>query len=188
MRNVVGIGNPGGEYDGTRHNVGFRVADLVREAIKAPRWEKDTRSNAAVSCAGDVRVVKPLTYVNLTGGTVAALGGAASETLVVCDDVNLAFGKIRLRESGSAGGHHGLESVIGAIGTDAFPRLRIGVGRADMPHDLPEFVLGRFDADEQGKIGIILDNAVQVCLAWARDGYGKALDVLSRLQSQRSEE
>ncbi len=175
MKFVVGIGNPEKKYDGTRHNIGFEALDTLR--VKLGRRE-------------DVLLIKPDTYVNRTGDSVSKLcreyTASPSDFLFVCDDVNLAFGKMRLRPSGGAGGHHGLESVIEAFGSEDFARLRIGVGNAMMPKDdLSEYVLDEFDRAEKGMLKEILGRAASVCDAWIVEGLKPALDRLSKLQSNQ---
>lgn len=168
MKFVVGIGNPGKEYDGTRHNVGFAVLDAIGKMPGAV-------------------LVKPDTYVNLTGDAVRAIvrkkGAKPEDFIVVCDDVNLDFGKIRLRPSGSAGGHHGLESVIEALGTDNFTRLRVGVRTEKMPKELSGYVLGKFTREEKKLLSAIVDRAARVCGSWVGSGFEEARLTLSRLQS-----
>jgi PTH1 family peptidyl-tRNA hydrolase len=129
--------------------------------------------------------------VNRTGEAVLELkarhGAEENGILVVCDDVNLDFGKLRLRPDGSAGGHHGLESVIASLGNDAFPRLRVGVRNASMPQDLAGFVLEKFSAAEAKEIGRIVEKAAQICGTWAREGFEAAQNRLSQLQSVKQE-
>ena len=138
------------------------------------------------------KVIKPDTYMNRSGVTVRSLAEKAGfdlkDILIVCDDVNLLFGKMRLREAGGAGGHHGLESVIGEVASEDFARLRIGVGRADMPKDLTGFVLERFTDAEEKALAEIVDGAARVCRAWAEEGYQAALNILSRLQQEVKKE
>ena len=168
MKFVVGIGNPGREYDGTRHNIGFAVLD-------------------ALGSVNGAKLVKPLTFVNRTGEEVLRLvqknGAVAGDLLFVCDDVNLDFGKLRLRETGSAGGHHGLESVIEALGVEDFSRLRFGVRTEDMPKDLTDFVLGKFSKEEEKRLKEMIARAAQVCRAWVEKGFEAARLELSQLQS-----
>ena len=133
-------------------------------------------------------LAKSQLFVNNTGGTISAIQARnpelkPSDYLLVCDDVNLSFGKLRIRESGSAGGHHGLESVIVNRSTDEFPRLRIGVGNDSMPNDLASFVLEEFSSEEKKELPKILEKAVLVCEAWEKKGFESARDLLSRLQS-----
>lgn len=140
---LVGLGNPGERYRNTRHNVGFEVADSVAAALYADFRE---HSKYLLARAGDVSVVKPSTFMNLSGEAVASLsakrGFKPEEILVVCDDFALPLGKVRLRRGGSAGGHNGLKSVIGAVG-GGFARLRVGVGPLPDGKDASDFVLER---------------------------------------------
>lgn len=190
MKVIVGIGNPGQEYDQSRHNVGFAAVDCLHEALRDDfgKWKGQAhlKSLIAESLRGDRMLVKPQTFVNLTGQAIAALtakhGVSPKDLLIVCDDVNLEFGKLRLRSLGSAGGHHGLESIIEVLKSEDFPRLRIGVGQSAMPRDLAPFVLGRFDPDERKRVPGLLDQAVLVCRAWADDGYKAAVSKLSQVK------
>ena len=173
MKFIVGIGNPGTQYKLTRHNIGFRAVDAIKKASKV-----DPKK---------LLLVKPATFVNRSGEAVRSLRKKHrfqnQDLLVICDDVNLAFGKLRLRGRGSAGGHHGLESVIEALGSEDFPRLRIGVGHDEMPKDLAGFVLERFNALEEKNLNTILSSVVMICDSWAKEGLSTAMNILSRLQS-----
>ncbi len=170
MKFVVGIGNPGGEYRDTRHNAGFRVVD----ALKKTRLAR-------------VKLLKPATYVNRTGPAVReALKGhklTPLDVLIVCDDVHLPLGKLRLRGRGSSGGHKGLASVIEALETEEFARLRVGVGKEPLPKDLARYVLEVFSKADEKALPEILEKAVKVCRAWAEEGLDAAMNVLSQLQS-----
>ena len=177
LKFIIGIGNPGKKYEKTRHNVGYRVVELL--GGKAG-WRKDGKLKALRAPLGeDAVLVKPETFVNRTGEAVPA----QKDVLLVCDDVNLAFGALRLRASGSAGGHHGLESVIEALRSEEFPRLRIGVRNERMPKDLTGFVLEEFGAQERKALPEILKKAALICETWAKSGFDAARDALSRLQS-----
>jgi peptidyl-tRNA hydrolase, PTH1 family len=152
MKAIVGLGNPGREYAGTRHNIGFDVVDEV-----ARRWNaslrpwKSVADVAVVSMRGAV-LVEPQTFMNLSGDAVSRIATfhklEPHDLLVVVDEVQLPLGTIRLRRSGSAGGHNGLKSIIQHVGPD-FPRLRIGVGRGDPTWDLADHVLSRFASSER---------------------------------------
>ena len=188
MKFIVGIGNPGKQYDGTRHNIGFMAVEAMNKGGLAVQWTAKDKLKAQIAKTGDqALLMKPSTFVNLSGQCVAITAkkyqSAPKDFLIVCDDVNLAFGKIRFRESGSAGGHHGLESIIESLGSDEFPRLRIGVGNEIMPKDLASFVLEKFLAEEKKELPKILEKAVLVCEAWEKKGFESARDLLSRLQS-----
>ena len=166
MKLIVGLGNPGSEYRGTRHNVGFEVADEVARRWKvvytsAPADAVLAKSPGVPGAREAALLVKPLTFMNRSGLAVGALQRyyrvALSDLLLVTEDVNLPLGRLRARRQGSAGGHNGLGSVIEALGTNQFSRLRIGVGRGDPRRRLTGRVLSRFDTDERPEI----DDAVR---------------------------
>jgi peptidyl-tRNA hydrolase len=160
FRLVAGLGNPGREYDRTRHNVGFLVADvLARRAGSA--FTHETRWNADTAKAGSVTLMKPMTFMNLSGESVGAFSRffkiEPSQVLVVLDDVALPFGRLRLRKSGSAGGHNGLDSVIEHLGSTGVPRLRVGIGGPR--GSLTGHVLGKFSAEEQEMLDRTVESA-----------------------------
>lgn len=191
MKFIVGIGNPEKQYEKTRHNIGFRVLDRWC-AASSGAWREKKKYRSQVCSLETAQLFKPETYVNNTGETVSVLrqkkGVLPADFLVVCDDVNLSFGKLRLRDSGSAGGHHGLESVIRALDTEHFARLRVGVGGMMMPKgDLTDYVLGLFTAQEQKELSGVLDKAMSVCQSWVNDGFHGALNCLSRHPSIKEE-
>ena len=167
MKLIAGLGNPGSKFRGTRHNVGFDVIDELarRHGVAFDAAPAEALMARVRDLGPGTLLVKPLTFMNLSGGAVAAVARyfrvEPGDLLVVLDDVNLPLGRLRLRRGGSAGGHNGLASVIEAFGTDAIVRLRIGVGRGDPRRDLADHVLARFDADER--------EAVQVATARATD-------------------
>jgi PTH1 family peptidyl-tRNA hydrolase len=151
---VVGLGNPGERYRRTRHNAGFMAVDALlarspgaRTADAGEAWTADLTLGQV-----EVRLAKPLTFMNRSGTAVERLLAEASLTpadlVVVVDDVALDLGTLRVRERGSHGGHNGLRSIIEALGTEEFPRVRIGVKRGDLPDDLAEYVLSEFPKDE----------------------------------------
>ena len=150
FRLIAGLGNPGGEYAETRHNVGFMVLDrLATRAGAAFRLEK--KWQAAVASIGGGWLCKPQTYMNLSGESVSALGHfykvEPAEVLVVLDDFALPLGRLRLRQKGSAGGHNGLQSIIDHLGTTEVARMRVGIGAAE--GEATSHVLGRFSAAER---------------------------------------
>jgi PTH1 family peptidyl-tRNA hydrolase len=156
MKLVVGLGNPGRKYSGTRHNVGFDVTDMLAERHRL-EWESaPAEALQAKWRAAAVIVAKPLTFMNLSGAAVVGLLQfykiEPADLLVIVDEVQLELGRLRTRPSGSAGGHNGLKSIVASLGTEAFPRMRIGVGRGDGRMDLAARVLAKFGADERSVI------------------------------------
>ncbi|MBI3047474.1 MAG: aminoacyl-tRNA hydrolase [Acidobacteria bacterium] len=156
MKVIVGLGNPGREYAETRHNVGFRVADVIGERLNL-QWRRDEDVVFAKSFGGTpFFVVKPQTYMNRSGYAVSRFVGYHNieprDLLVVVDDVDLPLGKIRVRAKGSAGTHNGLKSVVEQLGTIEFPRMRLGVGRGDARRDLADYVLATFDPAEAPEV------------------------------------
>ena len=161
FRLLVGLGNPGREYVGTRHNVGFMIADRLAAKSRAEfRTERDWK--ATMAKAGDFLLCKPLTFMNSSGKSVRAVSDfykiATAEMLIVLDDTALPLGRLRLRPEGSAGGHNGLKSVFEHLGTNQVPRLRIGIGEAE-PGEAIGHVLGRFGLEEKPVLEQSLDRA-----------------------------
>lgn len=160
MKMLVGLGNPGREYAHTRHNVGFEVIDEVASRSKAglkKSWRWPVETGEASMGDRSVLLVKPRTFMNASGSPVAALarkkGISAAEIMIVVDDVDLPVGQLRLRKKGSAGGHNGLKSVIASLGSEEFPRLRVGVGRpAGGGGEMVNHVLSRFSTEERDAI------------------------------------
>ena len=162
FRLLVGLGNPGREYSGTRHNVGFMVLDRLAAASGATfRSEKKWQADAVL--ANGVWLVKPKTYMNLSGESVSALARfyqiEPARVLVVLDDMALPLGRLRIRERGSHGGHNGLRSILDHLGTQDVPRLRVGIGEA--PDAATGHVLGRFAVDERPLVEQSLDRAAE---------------------------
>ena len=192
MKFIVGIGNPERKYDGTRHNVGFDVVDFLAEEIGvSANWKEVRKLRAHAVAVGEAMLVKPQTFVNLSGDSVAGIlreyHPRIEDILIVCDDVNLMFTKLRIRREGSAGGHHGLESIIAELGSEDFPRLRFGVKREGMPQDLNGFVLEKFYHDEIGKVPELKDRAASICKSWIQEGFDAAQKMLSQLQGTAGE-
>jgi PTH1 family peptidyl-tRNA hydrolase len=186
MKVICGLGNPGERYRLTRHNVGFRVVDLL-----ADRWglsgqgkvrEGAARLEAALpESSGRVLLVKPMRYMNLSGGPLkAALRQTdvdpASDLLVVADDVDLPLGRIRLRREGSAGGHNGLRDIISALGTNEFSRLRVGIGRPGSARATVDHVLATFSARERELADEAIAIAADAAERWLRDGIEAAMN------------
>jgi peptidyl-tRNA hydrolase, PTH1 family len=173
---VLGIGNVGAEYGGTRHNVGFDVVDRLAARFKArPRAPGPTALVAHTRPFGEeVVFVKPGDYVNRSGEAAERVlrkrGGTASDLLVVCDDINLPPGRIRIRGGGSDGGHKGLRSIIGSLGTDAFARLRVGVGMPPPHVDAAEWVLDPPSSEEKPMVAEAVERAADAVTLWLQEG------------------
>jgi len=176
---VVGLGNPGERYARTRHNIGWMVIDrLAERAGWAGRMR--TRDASAIALGRyrglDLVLARPLTFMNDSGLAVRKLlareHAPLNELLVVSDDFALPFGRLRFREGGSAGGHNGLRSIIGELGTEKFSRLRVGIG--DPARNAVDHVLSTFEADETQRLDELLDASADAVEAWAREGTSKA--------------
>jgi PTH1 family peptidyl-tRNA hydrolase len=194
MKLVVGLGNPGMKYDGTRHNVGFAAVDLLAKRHGA-QWEAAPRGIDALVArwrADDVVLAKPLTFMNNSGVAVQSLLQfykiTAEDTLVVFDEAQLETGRLRIRPDGSSGGHNGLKSVIASLGTEQVPRLRIGVGRGDERRDLADHVLARFDSDERDVIAQAIDTAADAAELFVAEGAIAAMNRYNRKSGKAEEE
>ncbi len=180
---VVGLGNPGDQYENTRHNAGFRVVDELADRGDFPvqRLKFHALTNTAVIGGQGVLVMKPVTYMNLSG---EAVGEAArfyklppDHVLVISDDVDLPLGKLRLRKGGSAGGHNGLKSIIQHLGTDQFPRLKVGVGGKPHPdYDMADWVLGKLQGEDKKAMDEAARRAAQAVECLLSQGMDKAMN------------
>jgi len=188
---IVGLGNPGQTYRDTRHNAGCMVIQALadRRGIKILQHLVSPADGRPAAVAGDyplgggtVRLMMPLTMMNESGEALQGVA-ASPDLLIVCDDVNLPLGILRLRPEGSAGGHHGLQSCLDALGTERVPRLRIGVGGAPLPPDLHEFVLSRFERDEHPILAQALAQAADACECWAQEGIDAAMNRYNKPQT-----
>ena len=194
MKLVAGLGNPGRRYDGTRHNIGFDVLDRLARRHRAD-WEAAPRGVDALVARPEDRVTsglsrkdvvfaKPLTFMNLSGAAVIALLQfykiEPGDLLVVVDDVNIDLGRLRSRSGGSAGGHNGLKSIIGSLGSEQFARLRIGVGRGDDRRDLADHVLAKFDATERSVVAETVDRSADAVELFIAEGIGPVMNRYNR--------
>jgi len=184
---IAGLGNPGPRYAATRHNVGFGVVQRVVVSVGAFPDEPacDFRAWFGPPRASDeggrgIALVQPLLFMNRSGEALVAFRErcpfAPGDCLAIVDDVYLPLGRIRLRARGGAGGHNGLASVIEALGTTDFPRLRIGVGRGDATIDLAAHVLEKFESDEVGALSEVLDRSAEAAVTWASEGITAAMN------------
>ena len=178
---IVGLGNPGKEYEKTRHNVGFRVTDLVAAELKTKIDRLKFRALTRMVTYNGMKVllVQPQTYMNVSGAAVSALATyykvQPERILVVFDDISLPVGRIRIRKDGSAGGHNGIKSIIQSLGTDKFPRVKVGVGAKPHPdYDLADWVLSKFSAQEEKDLAPAMENAAKAALMVLDQGTEKA--------------
>jgi peptidyl-tRNA hydrolase, PTH1 family len=169
---VVGLGNPGRKYQGTRHNVGFAVLDELAQRLRAARPKTNFQGELAEAELNGQKTLLlwPHTFMNLSGTSVLAARDfyklETADVLIVCDDFNLPLAKMRFRSEGSAGGQNGLADVINRLGTEAVPRLRIGIGPVPTNWDPVDFVLGRFAKDELPVVESILTRATDAVADW----------------------
>lgn len=179
---IAGLGNPGREYEGTRHNVGFMTLDAL-----ADKYNIDVREKAFKGLIGKgviegnkVILVKPQTYMNLSGECIRQVMDYykvdPSEFIVIYDDISLVPGGIRIRKKGSAGGHNGIKNIIAHLGTQEFPRVRIGVGEKPARMDLADYVLGHFQGDEKKLMEEAYDRAAAAVAEILTDGPDKAMN------------
>lgn len=178
---ICGLGNPGERYRSTRHNIGFEVVDALAQSASS-RWRRrdGNRDECRRRLFGEeVVLVKPLTYMNLSGEalvqSVTEAGVSLKRILVVCDDIALPLERVRLRKSGSDGGHNGLKSVAYELDTLAFPRLRLGVGPVHEGRDAADFVLDRFEPDETAAAERLVKTAVACVKVWLEAGIDRAM-------------
>lgn len=180
---VVGLGNPGDKYENTRHNAGFMAIDQLADRGDFPvqRLKFHALTHQATISGQGVLVMKPTTYMNLSGDAVAEAAAfykvSEEHILVLCDDVSLPVGKLRIRTSGSAGGHNGLKSIIARLGTDKFPRVKIGVGGKPHPdYDMADWVLGKFVGPDKTAMDEATLRAAQAVECYLKDGPQKAMN------------
>ena len=195
MKLIVGLGNPGPEYRDTRHNVGFKVVDALVERWRVQdQWREKFEALQVKTVAGGDRanlvaggdqvvIVKPLTFMNLSGQAVAAVAGfykiEPPDIFIVTDDVALPVGRLRARREGGAGGHNGLKSIIESLATQAFPRMRVGVGRGDARRDLADHVLGRFEADERETVVAAVLRAADATEVFISEGIERVMNTFN---------
>jgi PTH1 family peptidyl-tRNA hydrolase len=182
---VVGLGNPGADYTFTRHNVGFLVVEELAKRLRG----KFTRCSLSKGVVAKVKendkdtfILKPYTFMNQSGTAVAKWVTnkeiELNRVLVICDDLNLPFGQLRLRAGGTSGGHNGLKSIHAHLQSEDFPRLRVGVGRPQ--GETVDYVLGEFSKEEKKSLDQIIDEAAEGCLQWLNEGINKTMDQINR--------
>jgi len=184
MKLVVGLGNPGRKYVGTRHNVGFEIVDVLAERHRLD-WESAPADAVMAKWRGaGALLVKPVTFMNLSGHAIGDVLRyykiEVPDLLVVVDEAQLELGRLRARANGSAGGHNGLKSVIEQLGTDQFARLRLGVGRGDARRDLADHVLATFEADEREVVTEAIARAADAVETFVNEGIGPVMNKFNR--------
>jgi peptidyl-tRNA hydrolase, PTH1 family len=194
MRVIVGLGNPGIEYAWTPHNLGFLAVDLLAEQanIRVTRPEAKSLVGLGQIAGHEVVLAKPHTMMNLSGLAVSELvrraGCEPSDVIILCDDIALPWGMIRVRERGSAGGHNGLRSVIGALGTMEFPRVRLGVQPSEFRGDLREYVLRQIRRDEEDLVAEEIEQGAEAVRVILTEGTQSAMNRFNRRVQPPGEE
>ena len=186
MKIIVGLGNPGAKYAGTRHNVGYMAIDRIAEAnrININQHKFKAMVGSGIIGGSKVLLVKPLTYMNLSGESIRPIMDFykldLSDILVIYDDISLEPGVLRLRTNVSDGGHNGMKSIIKHLGGDTFPRIRVGIGGEKHPgQDLADYVLGHFKDDEKELLSDALDKAEKAAELFAQDEFSEAMNKYS---------
>ena len=183
---VAGLGNPGAQYERTRHNLGFRVIDVLADNLKTALSEHENQALwGEASLSGErIVLVKPLTFVNLSGQCIKALLKEFSivpqELIVIHDDLDLHLGEIRLKGRGGSGGHKGVESIVASLGTENFARVRLGIGRPPGRQDPADYVLRPFTKRQQEQVDFILGEAAQAVISIIKYGLEKAMNVFNK--------
>ena len=181
MRLIVGLGNPGPKYMKTRHNVGFMALDRLAELLGVSFKREKYKGHFAEARVGDARIVllKPLTFMNLSGQSVALAArnvNEPDEVLIMYDEAELPLGRLRIRKSGSPGTHNGMRSVLERLGTREVPRFRLGVGAKSPGSDLTDHVLGSFRPDEWDEVEDMIDRAAHAAVLCIEDGIDQAMN------------
>ncbi|MGH8103530.1 MAG: aminoacyl-tRNA hydrolase [bacterium] len=187
MKILIGLGNPGETYQHTRHNIGFLVIDALKEAGEFGKAKRAAQAILYEGAVGGTQVLlaKPLNYMNRSGLSVARIVERNNlrdlkGMMVICDDANLPWGQIRVRGTGSAGGHHGLESIANMLGSLDFPRMRLGIGGGDTLDDLTEHVLTPFTKKEQESLPEFVARARDACILWIERGLDAAMRAFNK--------
>jgi PTH1 family peptidyl-tRNA hydrolase len=184
MRIIAGLGNPGDKYQFSRHNIGFMLVDKYALSRKL-NFVKD--GNSLYAGRNTFKLIKPQTYMNLSGVAIARYVESSEELLVVCDDIYLPFGEIRLRQSGGDGGHNGLNSIISELRSDSFNRMRIGVGLPEHSHTLSHYVLDDFSLEEFHTLEKTAEFAIKLIDCFIANGFQSMINHFSKNKKSYSE-
>lgn len=184
---IVGLGNPGKQYENTRHNVGFDAVDLLVDEYRVPSSGKQHKAmyGKGVIAGQKVILAKPLTYMNLSGESVRALVDyykidPEEELIVIYDDISLEPGQLRIRPKGSAGGHNGIKNIIAHLGTQVFKRVKVGVGEKPKGYDLADYVLSRFPKDERVLMEEAFERAGEAAICMMNDTMEHAMNQFNK--------
>ncbi|MBP5158797.1 MAG: aminoacyl-tRNA hydrolase [Lachnospiraceae bacterium] len=194
MKAIFGLGNPTREYAATRHNIGFDTITRLSDDLNIKLDTKKFKGLCGFGIVGGEKIilVQPQTFMNLSGECVSALCGffklEAEDVIVICDDISLDPGTIRIRAKGSAGGHNGLKNIIAHLGTEEFTRIRIGVGDRKDGRDLADYVLARFDRDEEPVIAEAIKKAADAVKLWVTDGTEAAMNRFNTRKEKKPKE
>jgi PTH1 family peptidyl-tRNA hydrolase len=192
LKLIVGLGNPSEKYERTRHNVGFDIVDLFcHELGVQPKFRRDYHARILEGHLESQKIIlaKPQTYMNLSGTAVHAIVSyydiPLEDIIVIYDDFNLELGLIRVRRGGSAGGHKGVKSIIGSLGSDAFPRIRIGIGQPPQDMEIIDFVLSRFSSEERDEIEKVEQTAIEAIKVMIFEGIDNAMNKFNVRQKDK---
>ena len=183
---IAGLGDPTREYEKTRHNVGFEVIDILADKLGIRVTDKKHRAFCGMGMLGTEKVIlsKPQTYMNLGGESIGSMADfykvEPEHIIVICDDINLEEGELRIRTKGSAGGHNGLKNIISHLGTQEFLRIRVGVGEKPKEMDLADYVLGRFPKEQEAIMEDAYKAAAEAAIMIVSDGADMAMNHFNR--------
>jgi peptidyl-tRNA hydrolase, PTH1 family len=186
MKLIVGLGNPGKQYDQTRHNVGFGVIDALADRLHLPLDQAKFKGiyGKGIVQGEKVFLLKPLTYMNLSGESIFAMMDYfqmdIDDLVVIYDDLDLPVGRIRLRQKGSAGGHNGIKSTISHLGTQEFNRIRVGINRPSNGMAITDYVLGRFTKEEQEMIKVAVERSADACEEWIKKPFLQVMNTYNQ--------
>lgn len=186
MKLIVGLGNPGKQYENTRHNVGFWAIDVISTKWNIPITKEKWKASVGEGLFEEEKVVlaKPLTYMNLSGESVRMaidwLKIDMKDFIVIYDDLDLPVGQVRLKQRGSSGGHNGIKSIIQHLSTDEFYRIKIGIGRPETPQPTAKYVLSPFNTEEGSRINQAVDRSHFAIEMWRKLGFSKAMNEYNR--------
>ena len=189
---IAGLGNPTREYEKTRHNVGFEAIDILADKAGTTVTEKKHKALYGTGYIGGQKVIlaKPQTYMNLSGESIREIADfykiEPENIIILCDDINLSEGQLRIRLKGSAGGHNGLKNIISHLGTQEFPRIRIGVGEKPRGMDLADYVLGRFPKEQQAVMEEAYRDAADAACMMIEEGADAAMNHYNRKHKENS--